>query len=78
MLNSLLSQSLIQLQVECSQLNGTDSCCTCSQSFRMPNARVIACNSQGDPYGNVCADCISKGFTWIESRLQRSQVLQLS
>jgi hypothetical protein len=78
MLNNLISQNLIQLQVECSQSSGLDFCCTCNKSFEMPNAQVIACNPQGKQYGIVCARCISKGVSWIEGRLQRSQVLQLS
>lgn len=62
----------MQLQIE---YNGysleNQSCYLCKQQFKTRQARVIACNEQGEGYGEVCPHCIAKGFTWIENRFQR-------
>jgi len=76
MLDSLFNRGLIHLQIECNQASGSNQCCTCSQSFQMKDASVIACNPQGDRYGEICTDCIAKGASWLTSRIL--QQLQLS
>ncbi|MDX2228895.1 MAG: hypothetical protein NW220_04630 [Leptolyngbyaceae cyanobacterium bins.349] len=43
----------------------------------MQDARVIACNANGDRYGDICGNCIAKGSSWLSNRLQQ-QSLQLS
>lgn len=76
MLDNLLTRGLIQFQIECQSSSNPYQCCTCRQSFRGQNARVIACDAAGQHYGDVCASCIAKGSSWISKRLQ--QALQLS
>lgn len=77
MLDSLLAKGLIQFQIECHQSSHPAQCCTCRQSFKMQDARVIACNAQGDRYADLCTNCIAKGSSWLANRLQH-KVLQLS
>lgn len=78
MFDSLLAKTFIQLQVECSQSSSPYTCCTCNELFTMQNARVMALNSQGYHYGDVCTNCISKGSSWITNRLQQQQFLHAS
>lgn len=78
MFDSLLTKNSIQLQIECIQSSKAYKCCTCGESFIMPEARVLALSSQGDLYGDVCTNCIAKGSSWITKRLQNHQFLQAS
>lgn len=75
MLDRFLTKGLVQLQIECTKASSPYLCCVCHQLFNMQDARVIACNSQGDRYGDICANCIAKGSSWLADRLQQ-QTLQ--
>jgi hypothetical protein len=77
MLDNLLTGGLIQFQIECQPSSNPYQCYTCRQSFKRQDARVIACNAQGQHYGDICAGCISKGSSWLSHRLQQ-EALQLS
>lgn len=76
MLDNLLTRGLIQFQIECQPSSNPYQCCSCRQSFKRQDARVIACNAQGQHYGDVCANCIAKGASWLSTRLQK-EALQL-
>ena len=62
----------MQLQIEYNRCSQLDSCCyLCKQQFEMKEARVIVCCDRAEGYGEVCPDCIAKGFTWMENRFQK-------
>ena len=62
----------MQLQIEYNRCSQLDSCCyLCKQQFEMKEARVIVCDDRAEGYGEVCPDCIAKGFTWMENRFQQ-------
>lgn len=60
----------MQFQIECNNLKSNQLCITCEQLFEMSDARLIVRSTQGDSYGDVCPECISKGAIWIKSQLQ--------
>lgn len=61
----------MQLQIECNSIpSQQQSCLTCNRLFG-GTARVIACNEQGSYYGEVCPDCLKKGFYWLSDRLDQ-------
>jgi predicted amidophosphoribosyltransferase len=62
----------MQLQIECrsSSLNRS-VCCLCDQSFEVKEARVIVCDEQGTSCGEVCCECIHKGFGWLNDRFSQ-------
>jgi len=64
----------MQLQIECrsSSLKGS-TCYTCDQSFEVKEARVIVCDDQGVGCGEVCSECIRRGFGWINDRFSQLQ-----
>lgn len=69
---SLVEIEIMQLQIECNRSSlKNQCCCLCKQQFELREARVIACNEQGEGYGEVCPDCIAKGYTWIKNRFQQ-------
>lgn len=72
--DTLLTQDLIQLQIECKKSSKPRQCYVCQQSFNMQDARVIACNARGDRYGDICANCIAKGSSWLTQRLQQKSL----
>jgi DNA-directed RNA polymerase subunit RPC12/RpoP len=61
----------MQLQVECSNTVGKQQVCQiCNRSFEMQAAQVMVCDDQGSIYGNVCPECISRGFGWLNSHFK--------
>jgi len=61
----------MQLQVECSKAIGKQQICQmCDRPFEMQAAQVIVCDDQGDRYGSVCPECISKGFDWLNRQFE--------
>lgn len=69
-METLLSQGLLQLQVEYNSAPKQCQCWTCNHAFEMKEAEVIVCNARGDRYGEVCPSCIAKGSSWLASRFQ--------
>ncbi|WP_088893335.1 hypothetical protein [Leptolyngbya ohadii] len=61
----------MQLQVECGFPGLAQPCSLCEQSFEMKEGRVILCDDQGDRYGEVCPQCISRGVHWINHQFER-------
>ncbi|MEC4883909.1 MAG: hypothetical protein SAL70_21650 [Scytonema sp. PMC 1070.18] len=61
----------MQFQIECNNLTNNQLCLVCNQLFQMKDARLIVCSSQGDSYGDVCPDCVSRGANWIKSQLHQ-------
>ena len=62
----------MKLQIECNNsLLQQQSCWLCKQSFEVAPAKVIACDDQGNGYGEVCSKCLSKGFDWLSDRFDR-------
>jgi hypothetical protein len=62
----------MKLQIECNNsLLQQQPCWLCKQSFEVATAKIIACDDQGNGYGEVCAQCLSKGFDWLSDRFDR-------
>jgi predicted amidophosphoribosyltransferase len=62
----------MQLQIECNRsLRKQKLCLICSQSFEMTEAKIIVCNDQGNNYGEVCPECLKKGFVWLSDRFEQ-------
>lgn len=62
----------MQLQVECNRiLESSPLCLICGDTFEMQQARILICNDQGKSYGEVCPNCIHKGFGWISSQFEQ-------
>ena len=78
MLDTIFTRGRIQLQIECVQSTNSHQCCICHKSFQMKDASVIACNNQGDRYGEICTECIAKGSSWLTNRILQQHQLQLS
>jgi hypothetical protein len=63
----------MQLQVECSKTVGKQQICQiCDRTFEMQAAQIMLCDDQGDIYGDVCPECISKGFSWLNHHFKQS------
>lgn len=53
----------MQLQIECNEiLHQQKFCWMCDQLFEPKEAKIIVCNNQGNCYGEVCPECLEKGF----------------
>jgi predicted amidophosphoribosyltransferase len=61
----------MQFQIECKNLTNSQFCVVCNQQFQTKDARLIVCSSQGDSYGDVCPECVSRGANWIKSQLHQ-------
>ncbi len=62
----------MQLQVECNSLCSKQQLCwICNQTFKMREARVIVCDDQENSYGEICPQCLSRGFNWLEKQFQQ-------
>lgn len=62
----------MQLQIECNCIPfQQQSCWICHQSFQMTEAKVIICNDQGNGYGQVCPQCLKRGFHWLSNRFEQ-------
>lgn len=70
-METLLSQGLIQVQIEFNASPKQCKCWTCSHSFEMQTARVSVCDARGDRYGEICPSCIAKGSDWLANRCQQ-------
>jgi predicted amidophosphoribosyltransferase len=68
----MFSKSNMQLQIECNSLKHIQTCLVCQNQFQMSEARLIVCNDRGEPYGDVCPHCITRGGQWIGSQLNLS------
>jgi hypothetical protein len=63
----------MKFQIECNTSKSNKSnqrCLICQQKFQTHKARLIICNDQGEGYGDICHQCISKGGNWIQFQLQ--------
>lgn len=62
----------MKLQIEC---NGIplqhQSCSICNQLFETVEAKIIVCSDQGNYYGEVCPECLKKGFYWLNDRFEQ-------
>ncbi|MBF2029435.1 MAG: hypothetical protein IGS48_22195 [Oscillatoriales cyanobacterium C42_A2020_001] len=67
-METLLSQGLLQLQVEYNSAPKQCHCWTCDHPFEMRDAEVTVCNARGDRYGEICPSCIAKGSSWLANR----------
>ena len=61
----------MQLQIECNHIPQQQSCCICNQLIEMTQARVIVCNDQGTHCGEVCTQCLKKGFHWLSEQFEQ-------
>jgi hypothetical protein len=62
----------MQLQIEYNPVPALqESCLICNEQFEMTEARIIACNEQGKSYGDVCPQCLEKGFNWLNQQFQQ-------
>jgi hypothetical protein len=62
----------MQLQIECnSSCEEQQLCWVCELPFKLKEARIIICDNQGTKYGDVCPDCLGKGFNWLSDRFER-------
>ncbi len=62
----------MQLQIECNEiLHQQQFCWICNQSFETQEARIIVCNNQGNRYGDVCPECLEKGFNWLSYKFEQ-------
>lgn len=60
----------MQLQIECNSAPFQQQfCLTCSHFFEAVEAKIIVCDDQGTPYGEVCPHCLRKGFHWLSDRV---------
>jgi hypothetical protein len=60
----------MKFQIECNTGKTRQICLICQQTFQTHKARLIICNDQGEAYGDICHQCISKGGNWIQFQLQ--------
>lgn len=61
----------MQLQIECNEtLHQQKFCWMCDQLFETKEAKIIVCNDQGNRYGEVCPECLGKGFNWLNRRFE--------
>ncbi|MBD2446398.1 hypothetical protein H6G76_04325 [Nostoc sp. FACHB-152] len=63
----------MQFAIECNTLKKQQMCLICHHPFQMGAARLVVCSNQGDSYGDVCPECISRGGSWIGSQLRQIQ-----
>jgi hypothetical protein len=62
----------MQLQIECNQVPFQQQpCLICNRLFEMTEAKIIVCNNQGNDYGEVCPQCLSRGFDWLSAQFER-------
>ncbi len=62
----------MQLQIECNQTPCKQQpCLICNQLFELTEAKIIVCNDQGQSYGEVCSECLEKGFYWLNDRFKQ-------
>ena len=62
----------MQLQIECNNLSTKQQFCwLCNHSFESGEARVIVCDNRGANYGEICPQCLSMGFDWIENEFEQ-------
>jgi hypothetical protein len=62
----------MQLQVECTGFSTVaQPCWVCKETFEMKEGRVIICDGQGDRYGEVCPECIGRGYSWLNNQFER-------
>jgi hypothetical protein len=62
----------MQLQVECNGLTKKQQpCWACDRVFKSREARIIVCTDQGASCGEVCPDCLDRGFQWLQYRFDQ-------
>lgn len=62
----------MQLQIECNSIPlQQNKCWICNQIFKPTEAKIIVCNDQGNDYGEVCPQCLEKGFDWLSDRFEQ-------
>lgn len=62
----------MQLRVECIGLPASSQpCLLCEQPFHMKEGRVIVCDDHGQGYGDICPQCIGRGFYWISQQFEQ-------
>ncbi|MDZ8065952.1 MAG: hypothetical protein RMY64_09960 [Nostoc sp. DedQUE08] len=61
----------MKFQIECNTGKTSKICLICQQSSQTDRARLIVCNDQGEGYGDICHQCISKGGDWVQLQLQK-------
>jgi hypothetical protein len=61
----------MQLQVECNGTGKHHDCWTCDRSFEVHSARVLIYNNHGKNYGEVCPQCLDRGFEWLSHRFEQ-------
>jgi hypothetical protein len=62
----------MQLQVEYNYSpSQKQQCIICKRQYNSAEAKVIVCNNQSIPCGEVCSECLSHGFNWISDRFEQ-------
>ena len=39
--------------------------------LKIAGAKILVCNDQGKQYGEVCPNCLGKGFDWLSDRFEQ-------
>jgi hypothetical protein len=67
----------MQLQIECNHTpSQKQRCLTCNQIFEVKEAEVIVCDDQGKPCGEVCPQCLKRGYQWLSHRFDQINQLK--
>lgn len=62
----------MQLQIECNPAPlQSQTCLICKRLFEMTEAKIIVCNDHGNNYGEVCPQCLQRGFDWLSDRFEQ-------
>ncbi|MBW4619883.1 MAG: hypothetical protein KME17_11080 [Cyanosarcina radialis HA8281-LM2] len=68
----------MQLQIECNYVPFQKQICSlCDEQFEMTEAKILVCNDRGQYYGEVCPQCLEKGFDWLSDRFQKLERLKI-
>jgi hypothetical protein len=61
----------MQLEIECNGSFNQETCLLCQELFQMSKARLIVCNDRGESYGELCPQCVAKGYNLLGTKLQQ-------
>jgi hypothetical protein len=65
----------MQFQLEFDNLLVTSTpCLACEEQFEPTAARVIVCDQQGNPHGEICPHCGAKGLGWLATQFQSRSI----